>query len=91
MKLVVQFDLTGADLRAFDIYEKAVLGFLGDHGGVLEQRLRAVDGACETHILSFPDRDAYAAYIADPRRAARAPILAACGAKAEVWEATLIR
>lgn len=90
MKLVVQFDLSHADLRAFDIYEKAVLGFLHDHGGVLEQRLRAVDGCCETHILSFPDRSAYDAYIADPRRAARAPVLAACGAKARAWEATVI-
>ena len=35
-------------------------------------RVRALDGGCETHVLYFPDADAFANFQADPvRRLAR--------------------
>lgn len=51
-------------------YEDAVLGFLPDHGALIERRLRSVDGRIEAHLLSFPSRAAIDAYDEDPRRAA---------------------
>ena len=50
-------------------YEDAVLPLLADHGG---RRTVGKDAALpvEVHVLSFPDRQALDAYLADPRRAA---------------------
>ena len=86
MKLIVQFDLTNADLAAFETYEAAVLPLLAEHGGVLEQRLRAVDDAGETHVISFPSREAFEAYVADPRRLIQAAAYTASRAKTAYWE-----
>jgi hypothetical protein len=86
MKLVVQIDLTFADLAAFERYEAAVLPLLADHGGVLEQRLRAVDGSSETHVIGFVSPEGFEAYLADPRRTVHAQAFALSGAKAIRWE-----
>jgi ribosomal protein S18 acetylase RimI-like enzyme len=51
-------------------YEDAVLPLLADHGGWLEQRLRTGDAATEVQLITFASRAGYAAYMADPRRAA---------------------
>jgi hypothetical protein len=56
-------------------YEDAVLPLLADHGARVEYRARRAAGQdaalpVEVHLLWFPDRDALAAYLADPRRAA---------------------
>jgi uncharacterized protein (DUF1330 family) len=56
-------------------YEDAVLPLLADHGARVVFRGRRVPGEgealpFEVHLLWFPDRAAYDAYIADERRAA---------------------
>jgi uncharacterized protein (DUF1330 family) len=71
VRIVALFDLTGADLAAFEAYEAAVLPILSDHGAALERRLRSCDGAMEVHILDFPSPEARQAYLNDPRRAAQ--------------------
>ena len=86
MKLLVRIDLTGADLAAFGAYEAAVLPLLADHGTVLERRLRAADDSAETHLITFPSRQAFEGYIADPRRQALAPARRACRAVATPQE-----
>lgn len=68
----------------FDAYEAAVLPLLAEHGGRLERRLRTLDDRVEVHLLSFPDDAHLAAYRADPRRGAAAPLLVASGAEVEL-------
>jgi uncharacterized protein (DUF1330 family) len=56
-------------------YEDAVLPLLADHGARLIYRGRRSDGLdaelpFEVHLLWFPNRTAYDAYFADPRRLA---------------------
>ncbi len=68
---------TTADLEArASEYEDAVLPLLADHGAKVLYRGRRVAGQdaelpLEVHLLWFPDRAAFDAYIADERRAAR--------------------
>jgi hypothetical protein len=78
--------LPEAGLEAFDAYESAVLPLLAEHGGRLERRLRTPDEQVEAHLVTFPDDEALAAYRADPRRAASAPLLEASGAEVELLE-----
>ncbi|OKK02517.1 acetyltransferase [Streptomyces sp. CB03234] len=49
-------------------YEDKALALLPRHGGRLERRLRTADGLSEVHLLTFPSKDAYRAYLADPER-----------------------
>jgi len=86
VRLLIHIDLTSADLVLFEQYEDAVLPLLPDHGAVLEQRVRAADGSVETHLIRFPDKSAFDAFIADPRRLAMAKYWTTCGAKAQRWE-----
>ena len=86
MQLLVHIDLAGADLEAFEAYEAAVLPLLADHGGEVLQRLRGVDRLAETHLLGFPSRQAYEAYLADPRRTRLFEQRAATGMLSEAWE-----
>ncbi|GAA3107787.1 hypothetical protein [Streptomyces echinatus] len=71
-------------LSAFDAYESAVLPLLAEHGGRLERRLRALDDRTEAHLLSFPSDEHVAAYRADPRRCAAAPLLESSEAAVEL-------
>lgn len=68
MLLLVQIDLSNADLPLFEDYEAKVLALLGDHGARLEARLRSKDGRSETHLLEFPSATALEAFRADPAR-----------------------
>lgn len=86
MLLLVQIDLSAADLVLFDRYEEAVLALLPDHGAALELRVRAADGSAETHLIRFPGRAAFDAFVADPRRLAMARFWTASGAAAQRWE-----
>ena len=52
-------------------YEDAVLGLLGRHGGVLERRVRSVDGVTEVQLIRFAARAGLEAFMADPDRLAR--------------------
>lgn len=90
IRLVVQIDLTDANVPAFEAYERIVLDLMPDHGGKLEQRLRGVGRPVETHVLSFPSQDAFDAYLNDPRRTRHAEAWRSCGARADRWEVTEI-
>ena len=71
-------------LDAFEAYERAVLPLLAEYGGRLERRLRTSDDQVEAHLIAFPGDEDLAAYRADPRRAAAAPLLEASGAVVEL-------
>ena len=58
-------------------FEDAVLPLLADHGARVLYRGRRASGQdaalpFEVHLLWFPNRDAFAAYLADDRRACAA-------------------
>jgi uncharacterized protein (DUF1330 family) len=60
---------------AASAYEDAVLPLLAEHGADLRYRGRRKDGQdeslpVEVHLIRFPDRPAYEAFLADPRRRA---------------------
>lgn len=86
MLILVQIDLSDADIALFDAYETQVLALLGNHGARLIERLRAVDGCSETHLLEFPDADALGAFRADPARAALQDMWLRCGASSTLSE-----
>lgn len=65
------------DVEAFRAYEDAVLPLLTGHGGVLDRRVRSLDGTCEIHLLTFPSAAHLDAFRADPRRLAAQPLLPA--------------
>ncbi|MFF8946009.1 hypothetical protein ACF1A5_27830 [Streptomyces sp. NPDC014864] len=67
-------------LDAFDAYEGAVLPLLAEYGGILERRLRTLDDQVEAHLITFATSEDLAAYRADPRRCAAAPLLESSGA-----------
>ena len=75
LTLALVVDLAADAVAAFDSYERRVLPLLARHGGRLDRRLRTADGRTEIHVLTFADRAGYAAYLADPDRAAAAPLL----------------
>jgi uncharacterized protein (DUF1330 family) len=82
--LFVRLPVTGVE--KFALYEEHVLPVLDEHGGRLEQRLRSSDRLTEIHVVSFPSREAFAAYREDPRRTERAHLLAESGASVEILE-----
>lgn len=79
-----------AGVEAFARYEAGVLPLLGEHGGVLERRLRTADSTAEIHVVRFPDSAALDRYRADPRRGALQPELAASGAVVELLAVTSV-
>jgi uncharacterized protein (DUF1330 family) len=81
---LVTIDLSQADLQAFARYEARVLALLPKHGGRLELRVRALDGRSETHLLYFPDEQAFDAFRSDPARLALADDWTRCGARSTV-------
>jgi hypothetical protein len=86
MRLLVQIDLSDADLARFEAYEAVMLALLPEHGGVLELRVRGTERPTETHVLAFPSQAHFDAFVADPRRIALAQDWADCGARADRWE-----
>jgi hypothetical protein len=86
--LAVTLKVPLAGVRDFQAYEARVLPLVAEHGGVLQRRLRNGDGTVECHVLRFPSRAAFDAFRGDQRRATLAPLLAASGATAEVYEMT---
>jgi hypothetical protein len=81
---LVTIDLAQADLDAFERYEAKVLALLPKHRGCLELRVRTLEGATETHLLRFPDEQAFESFRSDPARLALADAWARCGARSEV-------
>ncbi len=86
MRVLVTIDLKGADFVAFEAYEATVLPLLAKYGAVLELRVRACDGASETHLLRFPNAEARARFLADPARLAAQPVWERSRAQATVVE-----
>ena len=84
MLRLVTIDLSNADMAAFERYENAVLAVAPHHGGRLELRVRSLDGRTETHLLHFPDADAFEAYRNDSARLALSADWEACGASSVV-------
>jgi len=76
--------LPAGGATAFDAYEDEVLPLLAEYGGRLERRVRSLDDRTEAHLVSFPGEQEFAAYRADPRRAATAPLLEESGASIEL-------
>ena len=70
MLVLVEIDLTGADLALFEEYEARVLALLVDYGATVEVRVRPLDQGSEVHLLRFPDSEAREAFRIDPARAA---------------------
>jgi hypothetical protein len=81
---LVAIDLSGADVAAFEAYEAKVLPLVREYGGRLEMRVRSLDRRSETHLLYFPDEEAFDRYRLDRRRIAAAPEWEKSGAKSEV-------
>lgn len=86
MLLLVQIDLSDADIKQFEAYEAIVLPLLAKHGGRVEFCLRAVDDRSETHLIHFPEPAAADAYRADPGRVAAQPLWQASGARSIATE-----
>ena len=86
MLLLVQINLTDANLGFFDAYEAAVLPLLAHHKATLDFRLRAVDGRSETHLLRFPDASALERFQQDPARKAAQPLWDRSGATSTLTE-----
>jgi hypothetical protein len=88
MLILVQIDLAGADVAAFEHYENGVLALLPGHGARLIERLRSVDGHSETHLLQFPHPGALEAFRADPVRAELQELWLRSGASSTLTEVT---
>jgi enamine deaminase RidA (YjgF/YER057c/UK114 family) len=86
--LALVVDLDAAAAAPFDAYERRVLPLLARHGGRLDRRLRTADGRTEIHLLSFTDRAAYDAYLADPDRAAAGRLLDGLDVRRRLLEVT---
>lgn len=74
LTIVVTATVPDGGLADFNAYEAAVLPLLAEYGR-LQRRLVSEDGRREVHIVSFPSRDAFDAYLRDPRRVSFAPLL----------------
>lgn len=84
MIAVATFHIPPEGVAAFREYEDAVLPLLAEHGATLRQRLAGADGTSEVHVLHFPDRAAFDAYSADPRRLEHRERLEASRARTEL-------
>jgi hypothetical protein len=90
MLQLVAIDLSNADLDLFTIYEDKVLALLPKHGGQLEMRVRAIDGRSETHLIYFPDVQAFESFRSDPVRLAASSEWDRAGARSVVTEVQAI-
>jgi len=90
MLILVQIDLSTAELGLFEQYERSVLALLGRYGGAIIDRVRSTDGSSEIHLLQFPHVSALDAFKADPARAELQELWARCGASATSKEVVRI-
>lgn len=68
VELMVEIDLTDADIECFERYEDLVLAVLELHGGEVLARVRDLPERREWHLLRFPTRTAWDAFRSDPQR-----------------------
>lgn len=90
MLVLVEIDLTGADLDLFEQYEEQVLARLAEYGASVEARVRSVDARREVHLLRFPNSQAREDFLSDPIRLATQELWARCGASVASSEVTRI-
>lgn len=90
MLILVEIDLSKAELDLFEQYERSVLPLLANHGGTLLERLRSIDGSNETHLIQFTDASRLEAFKADPTRKELQALWASCGATATLKEVVRI-
>ena len=90
MRMLVQFDLSEADLALFESYENQVLALLPHHGAKLETRVRSIDGRREVHLLHFPNARAREDFRNDPARLAIQDVWKRCGARSTSEEVNRI-
>jgi len=86
MLLLVQIDLSSADLPLFEAYEERVLALLSNYGAKLEERLRSSDGQREVHLIDFPSTEALDAFRNDQTRSAAQDMWKRCGASSVLME-----
>ena len=86
LTLVLVARIPADGLEAYAAYEDAVLPLLARHGAELQRRLRTADGTTEVHLVHFASADGFAAFRADPDRAAVQHLLEASGAVTELHE-----
>lgn len=73
-------------VASFQAYEEGVIPVQAQHGATMERRVRTADGTIEVHLMRFPSRVAFAAYMDDPRRAEHSRLFAVSGAVMEAFE-----
>jgi len=88
MLILVEIDLSNADLALFDAYEAQVLVLLSGYGANLIERLRSTDGMAEFHLLEFPNETALDAFRSDPVRASLQELWDRCGATSTLTPVT---
>jgi hypothetical protein len=74
-------------------YEDAVLALLGEHRGVILQRVRSTGEAAgprEVQLFRFEDRDGLDGYLDDPRRLAMADVRDRVIARTELFPVTVL-
>lgn len=86
--LVVNLWPVPGEEAAFEAFERDAARVMARHGGRLERVLRVEAGEAgspsEVHVVSFPDRESFAAYRDDEEARRLAPRREACIARTEV-------
>lgn len=77
--LVATIEVRLAARAAFHAFERQAAAIMESHGGRIERTVTILpesgaDTFREVHVVTLPSEDAYAAYRADPRLAALAPL-----------------
>lgn len=80
MRLLIDIDLSSADVTMFDSYETVVLERLSTYGARIEMRVRSVDRQREVHLLFFPDADSLVQFRNDAVRQSVIDRWEKCGA-----------
>ncbi|MFT3977177.1 MAG: hypothetical protein QM688_08715 [Sphingomonas bacterium] len=88
MLILVQIDLSAADVSKFDAYEAQALALLAGYGARLLERVRSTDGWQEIHLIEFPDIAALNAFRMDPVRISLQGLWDQCGARSVLTEVT---
>ncbi|MBG1231269.1 hypothetical protein [Aestuariivirga litoralis] len=86
LTLVMVATIPAGGVASFGEYEGQVIPLIKDYGGTLERRLRTKDGLREMQIVTFSSMEDFEAYRGDARRLQHVHLLAASGAKNELFE-----
>ena len=86
LRLVAVINLGGADVEAFEAYERIALPLAQSYRARVGPTLRSRDGALEIHVLHFPSRVSLSAFREAPARVAAQGLLTRSRALIEVHE-----